>query len=195
MAKNKKNKTEQMLNDLYNEVTRLKMENEKLRNMYAHNSAADTSTIDDAEFEDVDVTQPKPKKQKKLEDFSKQDQKIIKFASRFAKKLGLDDEDLDEIKEDLANNDDELRKKKFMDKLERKVVEVDTSQKLADIEAMKLAGKEPIDILSHLYGYDLTKDEHGQKMSDDKIVNRLMAKMRQEAFGGSIQYGLGGLRF
>jgi regulator of replication initiation timing len=102
MAKSKKNKTEQMINDLYNEVTRLKMENEKLRNMHGHNSAADTSTIDDAEFEEVDTAQSKPKKPQS-ENLSKQDQKIIKFASRFAKKLGLDDEDLDEIKEDLAN--------------------------------------------------------------------------------------------
>ena len=184
MAKNTngKKKKEQMINDLYNEITRLKMENEKLRKGY--NSAADTSVIDEAEISE-------PKEEVKLD---KEDQKIIKFASRFAKKLGLDTEDLEEMKEELAATDDVARKKNFMDKLERKVVEVDCSERLAKMEAMELAGKEPLEILKACVpGYeDIDKDK-----DDNRIIERLMAKMRHNAFGESQtqSYGFGGIRF
>jgi hypothetical protein len=177
MAKNGKKKKQQMINDLYNEITRLKAENEQLRKGY--NSAADTSTVDDAEF----------KESKDKVKLNEDDEKIVKFASKFAKLLGLDNNDLDDMRKELSETDDAERKKEFMDKLERKVVELDSSERLAKIEAMELAGEDPLKILkATVPGYqDIDKE-------NDKIVERLMAKMRQEAFGEPTGVSFGGLR-
>jgi hypothetical protein len=78
-----------------------------------------------------------------------------------------------------------------MDKLERKVVELDSSERLAKIESMELAGKEPLEILKAcIPGYeDIDKEK-----DNNKIIERLMAKMRQEAFGEPTGVSFGGLR-
>jgi hypothetical protein len=159
-------------NDMYNEITRLKAENERLREMLQKQSASspsDTSVIDDAEFVDTAA-------ESELDEESKN---IYNMAKRFASKLNLGNEDLSEMVKELksASNED---KAKYRDIIESGIVRQRASSKLSEIISMELAGKSPTEILKKIY-----RDEDDNK-DDNRFVDRLTAKLRDREFPNTI---------
>lgn len=163
-------------NDMYNEIVNLKRENEKLRNMLekyqsaeASSSASDTSVIDDAEFEDVNA--------KATDDSSS---KIIELATKYAEKLGLDEDDLKEVQKEVAKAT-EAERKKCQQMLEAKLVHKRASDRLSDIVSMELSGKKPKDILAKLYADDASNKK------ENAFVDKLSAKLRANDFATTIR--------
>jgi hypothetical protein len=159
-------------NDMYNEITRLKAENERLREMLQKQSASspsDTSVIDDVEFVDTAA-------ESELDEESKN---IYNMAKRFASKLNLGNEDLSEMMKELksASNEDKV---KYRDIIESGIVRQRASSKLSEIISMELAGKSPTEILKKIY-----RDEDDNK-DDNRFVDRLTAKLRDREFPNTI---------
>jgi hypothetical protein len=160
-------------NEMYNEIIRLKKENEKMREMLEQftqgtssasaSNPADTSKIDDAEFSDVDNNS------QTSDAMDEKSERILNLAKKYAAQMNLNDEDIAEMKAELAKATD-AQKEKYASMLEAKLVHQRASSRLADIVQMELSGKKPKEILTNLHRNDET--------DENKFVDKLAAKLR-----------------
>lgn len=160
-------------NDMYNEITRLKEENEKLTARLAALLAANSSG-DPAPEQEQEQQPQEPKQEPEQPKLSEEDQKTIDLAKRYASKLGLDTSDIEEMIKEMgvAKKED---KERFSKTIEAKVVHQDATDRLALITSMELAGKSPKEILNALY-----KDEESQpkEQRESAFMEKLSAKLR-----------------
>ena len=161
-------------NDMYNEITRLKEENEKLtarlQALLASQSSGDPAPAPEQEQQPQEPKQEQPEQPK----LGEEDQKTIDLAKRYASKLGLDSSDIEEMVKEMsvAKKED---KERFTKTIEAKVLHQDATDRLALITSMELAGKSPKEILSALY-----KDEETQpkEQRESAFMEKLSAKLK-----------------
>jgi pyruvate/2-oxoglutarate dehydrogenase complex dihydrolipoamide acyltransferase (E2) component len=160
-------------NDMYNEITRLKEENEKLTARLAALLAANSSG-DPAPEQEQEQQPQEPNQEPEQPKLSEEDQKTIDLAKRYASKLGLDASDIEAMVKEMsvAKKDD---KERFSKTIEAKVLHQNATDRLALITSMELAGKSPKEILNALY-----KDEESQpkEQRESSFMEKLSAKLR-----------------